>query len=323
MLVLVLPVNAATRNEVLWRDPGRVERLDFIGGPGGRAGAPRPPFRFIKEDTSGTSAKVFVRDARGRTWNVKFGPEVKGEVFAARVAWATGYYAQPVHFVPSGRILAVRDLSRRASAHIASDGRFTGARFQFRDSRLKFMDENDWSWSYNPFFGTRELAGLKIIIMLTSNWDNKDARDIDRGSNTAIFERRGQRPRYLYAFTDWGQTMGRWGSPGLRSSWSCGGYSSDTPDFVRGVDDGRVKFGYSGQHTNQFAGDIRTSDVQWLMRYLGRVRDSQIRAGLLASGATRQEADCFTSELRKRLNMLRSVVPERRTARATTSRRTN
>jgi hypothetical protein len=323
MLLLLLPATAATRNEVLWRDPGRVERLDFIAGPGGRASVPRPPFRFVREDTSGTSAKVFVRDARGRTWNVKFGSEVKGEAFAARIAWATGYYAQPVHYVRSGRLQGVRDLSRRASTHISSDGRFTDARFQLRDSRLKFMEENDWSWSYNPFFGTRELAGLKMIIMLTSNWDNKDARDIDRGSNTAIFERPGQRPRYLYAFTDWGQTMGRWGGPGLRSSWSCGGYSADTPGFVRGVDNGRVRFGYSGQHTGEFAGDIRVSDVQWFMRYLGRVRDSQIGSGLVASGATRQEADCFTREMRKRINMLRSVVPERRIVRAATKRRTN
>ena len=36
---------------IVWRDPGTVETLDFVGGPGGREQAPKPPFTFIQEDT--------------------------------------------------------------------------------------------------------------------------------------------------------------------------------------------------------------------------------------------------------------------------------
>src|SRR5687768_10553010 len=77
-MVFVLVAAAAGRSAeptetVLWFDPGRVETLDFTGGLGGRARAPRPPFTFIEEDTSGTAAKIIVRDARGMRWTAKWG----------------------------------------------------------------------------------------------------------------------------------------------------------------------------------------------------------------------------------------------------------
>jgi hypothetical protein len=170
------------------------------------------------------------------------------------------------------------------------------------------MQGNNWSWSYNPFFGTRELAGLKVVIMLTSNWDNKDARDAEEGINTAIFERPGRRPRYLYAFTDWGQSLGHWGNPLRRSQWNCEDYSDDTAAFVRGIDDrGRVEWGYEGRHTGEFTSDITIDDVRWLMRILGRIRDSQLRAGLIASGAGSGEAACFTRAIRARIEKLREI----------------
>src|SRR4051812_12986367 len=53
-------------NAVVWHDPGAVERLDLRYGAGGHALQPRPPFKFVKEDTSGTNPKVQVRDAAGR-----------------------------------------------------------------------------------------------------------------------------------------------------------------------------------------------------------------------------------------------------------------
>lgn len=304
---------AAKRRETLWRDPGNVARLDFAGGPGGRSGSPRPPFQFVKEDASGSSPKVFVRDAAGRDWNVKFGPEVKPETFASRVAWAAGYFVEPMYFVPAGRLSGVASRSRRAAAHVADDGHFANARFQLRDPRLRFMERNDWSWSYNPFVGTRELAGLKIVIMLTSNWDNKDARDVDEGSNTAIFRQGGGRaPRYIYAFTDWGQSMGRWGNALRRSGWNCADFAGDTPGFVRRLDNGRLEWGYAGRHTGEFAGDVRPGDIAWLLRYAGSITGAQFRAGLLASGATPDEADCFTRELQSRIGMLRAVAREAR-----------
>ena len=43
---------------IVWRDPGTVETLDFVGGPGGREQAPKPPFTFIEEDRTGSNPKI-------------------------------------------------------------------------------------------------------------------------------------------------------------------------------------------------------------------------------------------------------------------------
>ena len=296
---------------VLWRDPGDVARLDFRYGVGGRAREPRPPFRFLKEDLSGSNPKIQLKDARGAVWSVKWSNEAQPEVFASRVAWACGYITQPEYFVPSGRITGARNL-KRAAALVAADGTFRDARFQLRTKSPKFLTGNSWSWVNNPFIGTRELNGLKVVMMLLSDWDNKDARDIDRDSNVAIFEeRRGGRPVYLYFIADWGASMGKWGHVYNRDKWDCKGFAKQTPDFVKGVHHDFVEWGYVGQRTGDATKNIRVSDVRWLLRYLGRIHDSQLRAGLRASGATPAEVECFTRALRNRIVQLQRLAAAR------------
>jgi hypothetical protein len=302
---------AVPGGEVLWHDPGPVEKLDFASGPGGNHMRPRPPFYFIEEDLSGSYPKVKVHDARGRVWSVKFGREVRAEPFASRIAWAAGYFVEPIYFVPRGIIRGVHGL-KRAAKSIGIEGEFRDARFQLRDPAIKFMDDANWSWTYNPFFGTRELNGLKVVIILTSNWDNKDARDVDEGINTAIFERRRSGPRYLYAFTDWGGSMGHWGNYFRRTVWNCEHFTEDSQDFIKGVKSGRIEWGYHGRHSGEFLRDIRVDDVAWIMRYIGRIQDSQLRSGLIASGATPAETDCFVGALRRRIETLRMVATSSR-----------
>ena len=122
-----------------------------------------------------------------------------------------------------------------------------------------FFDEHSWSWDDNPFVGSRQLSGLKIVMMLLSNWDTKDRRDVSRGSNTAIFEHRVSRwsreARYL--ITDWGGAMGRWGTNVVsRGRWDPDGFEAQTACFVTGVRDGFVNFGYQGQRTAEITRDI-------------------------------------------------------------------
>jgi hypothetical protein len=290
----------------LWRNPGVVEKLDLASGPGGHAGAPRPPFRFIQDDSSGTAAKVLVRDARGHVWSVKFGDEVKAETFASRIAWAAGYYAEPTYFVKSGRILGAEDVGR-ADRHIEKNGDFTSARFEPRTSLGRYLPNFDWTWEKNPFVGTRQLNGLKTLVMLTSNWDNKDGRDA--GSNTGLFQRgTGPDKRWVYAVVDWGGSMGKWVNIFTREKWNCEDYAGQTRDFIKEVKEGEVRFGFSGQHDNRFKEDIRIADVRWLLQYVGRLTDTQIRSALLASGANRHEVECFTRAFRTRVMLLRQAA---------------
>ena len=68
-----------------------------------------------------------------------------------------------------------------------------------------------------------------------------------------------------------------------------------------------VEFGYSGQHSKDFWSDIRVQDVQWLIQYLDRITDDQLKAGLASAGASPEDQVCFTKALRERIIQLRNV----------------
>ncbi|MFP5261412.1 MAG: hypothetical protein ACLGJB_05850 [Blastocatellia bacterium] len=303
------PAPFQPRRKAIWRDPGAVERLDFRDGPGARGGAPAPPFHFLEEHATGSNPCLSVRDAKGRTWRVKWGDEVRSETFAIRLAWAAGYYVESAYFLPGGRIEDVGTLGRARDC-VGEDCSFKDARFELDEQGVeKMFDEHGWAWNDNPFVGTKELNGLKIMLMLTSNWDNKDVRDVARGSNTAIFQHRlpGGSVEARYLIIDWGASMGRWGSVVFRGKWDPAGYESQTPEFVKGVENGMVKWGYVGQRTEDATDGISVEDVRWVYQYVGRITDEQIRDGLLASGATSEEVESFTRAIRERINQLKRV----------------
>lgn len=306
--------NLPPGTNVLWTDPGDVGSLDFLYGSGGPEGQPLPPFSFIKEETSGTNPKVLVKDGKGVTWSVKWGEEASPELFCNRLVWACGYVVETEYYVAHGQITGAHGL-KRASNQVQADGNFIGARFQLRASSPKFLTTANWSWVNNPFMGTPQLNGLKVLVMLLSNWDTKDFRDIDptgasKGgdSNLAIFQEKTDRGvRYLYFVNDWGASLGHWGRSAARDKWNCSAYLDQTPQFVRGVKDGLVEFGYAGKHESDIARGIRVEDARWLLQYMGRVTDNQLRRGLAASGATPGELECYAGAIRQRIDRLKSV----------------
>lgn len=293
---------------VVWSPPGRVERLDLAGGPGGAGGAPRAPFSFIEEDSGGTNPKIKVRDARGVEWGVKWGEEVNSEVFASRLVWATGYIVEPSYYVAKGTVNGVTGLDR-AKKFVGPDGSFFAARFERKDKGVtKLGDEESWRWDQNPFVGSKELNGLKVMMMLVSNWDSKDQRDAGRGSNTKLLiteTRSGKVTKYVV--TDWGGTMGKWGGIFRRAKWDCDGFAGQSDDFVKGVKNGMVEFGYAGQHTESIKDGIPLAHVQWLLTYLGKLSDAQIRAALRASGASPGDEECFVRAVRLRITRLQAL----------------
>ncbi len=295
---------------VIWRSPGEVQQLDLRNGPGGPNGAPTPPFRFLEEHASGSQPSVSVTDAGGRRWRIKWGPEVRSENVAVRVAWACGFFSEVTYFLPSGVIDGAGDL-QRARTCVDEHGAFIDARFELDDPDVrKMFEEHSWAWDDNPFVGSPQLNGLKVVVMLLSNWDTKDRRDVARGSNTAIFEHRTSRWRReaRYLISDWGGSMGRWGGNIVtRGRWDPAGFAAQTPEFVTGVNDDIVHFGYAGQRTADVAYNIPPAHVRWLHGYLGRITDAQLRDALQASGATDDEADTFARALRERIDQLGRV----------------
>jgi hypothetical protein len=305
-LLFLIAASAAGQDKILWRDPGAVERIAFTAPAGGPVNPPRPPFYFVSEGSNGTNPKVLVRDGASVLWRVKGGQEVKAENFATRLVGALGYYAEPTSFLNQGKIHGLKPL-KRASSLVRPDGSFGSAALERQDPQLKYL-EQDWAWNYNPFLGTRELQGLKILVMLLSNWDNKDARNRRIGSNTSIVEQRvNDRIQLTYFVNDWGQTLGAWGSEMKSKSWDCVSFSAQTRSFVEGRTGDKVRFGFTGIHTDDFKADITVEDVRWLLRYLGRVTDAQIRDALTASGASADEKACFAAALRSRIEQLSRV----------------
>jgi hypothetical protein len=296
----------ATRHR-LWREPSHEQSTDLRYGPGGRDGIPQPPFRFVEEHRDGSQPCVAVRDARHRLWRVKWGHEARPEAFAVRVVHALGYFAEVTHYVPAGVIDGCRDLSR-ARGCIDDSGRFSEARFELEDRSVRmFFDEHSWAWHDNPFVGTKQLNGLKIVTMLLSNWDTKDRRDVSRGSNTAIFEHRVSRwareARYL--ITDWGGAMGKWGATVVsRGRWDPAGFEAQTPQFVTSVRDGWVNFGYQGQRTADMTRGITVDDVEWFYRYARRLTYASLHEALLTCGASEEEAIRFAGALADRIRQL-------------------
>lgn len=296
----------ATRHRI-WREPTLADLSDLRFGPGGPYGAPRPPFQFVEEHFTGSQPCIAVRDGNDRLWRVKWGHEAKPEAFAARFAWALGYFAEVTHFVQHGTIEQAVDLQRGRHS-VGEDGTFRDARFELEDPSVRmFFGEHSWAWDDNPFLGTPQLNGLKIVNMLLSNWDTKDRRDVSRGSNTAIFEHRvsGWTREARYLITDWGGAMGRWGSNVVsRGRWDVEGFEAQAAGFVTGVTDGFVGFGYQGQRTSEIARGITVDDAACFYAYAGRLTESGLRDGLAASGATAEEAARFARALMDRIEQI-------------------
>jgi hypothetical protein len=70
------------------------------------------------------------------------------------------------------------------------------------------------------------------------------------------------------------------------------------------VRDGFVNFGYQGQRTAEIARDITVEHAAWFFRYARRLTEPALRQGLLACGATPDEADVFARSLVERIRQV-------------------
>ena len=180
------PVDVARlHNSVLWRNPGAIASLDLFYGQGGKESQPAPPFKFESEDLNGTSPKFDARDANGTKWRVKLGGEARPEVVASRFLWAVGYFVEDDYVLPSAQ---VENLHIRRGAKLAINGQITDARFARKpDGETKI---GTWQWKKNPFVGTKEFNGLRVMMAVMNNWDLKDVNNTvfeDKKSGRDIF----------------------------------------------------------------------------------------------------------------------------------------
>ena len=287
---------------VLWRDPGRSPR-SICAKARWHQRRPVPPFRFVEEHLGGTQPCLSVTDARGRRWRAKWGEEVNSETFAVRFAWACGYFAEVTYFVSEGTIDGAKDL-QRTSACLDENHRFASARFELDDPKVvKHFEEHSWAWNDNPS-SAAELQGLKIVTCCCE-LGHQGPRDVARGSNTAIFEHVTRGCARRTTDHDWGGSMGRWVRCSPCPVGRRGVCRADAA-LVAGVDDGVVKFGYSGQRTGTSPRD-HAKDVRWLCRLLDQISDAQLDDALRASGHRTRSASISNRDPRS-INQLQRVA---------------
>jgi hypothetical protein len=290
---------ARTGKPVLWQEPTDIESRDLFHGPGGAEGAPNPSdkFTFVKRDPGGTSEKIIVTDSKGREWSVKFGPEARPETAATRIIWAAGYHVDQDYFVKE--------------AHIEGRGGFDvwDVRFERKDDGYKTLDA--WGWESNPFNGTRELQGLKVLMALINNWDIKDENNKIIRPNK---ESGGDREMRVFYVSDLGGTLGATGNS-LRKIPFLGNApagSKGRPDafanqaFIDGVQNGKVVFHYEGKN-GKVLEDISVEHARWMGELLGRLSDKQLSDAFRAGGFTDAEVGTYVRAMRSRINQLKNL----------------
>jgi len=234
----------------LWRDPGNVAAKDLRWGRGGKGAAPSADveYEFKASDTTGYSPGYDVVDPGGRKWDVKTGDEGQTEVMASRLLWAVGYHQPVVYFVPQWKL-------KNGPVSRPNSGRF----------RLSSDHDTDgeWSWTDNPFLGTRQLKGLIVANLILNNWDLKPSQ------NRLYTEVRN--PTRWFVVQDIGASFGK-------TAWPVGNRNNiddfESQRLVLGVENGRVQFDYHARHKDLLS-DITPADVVWICRLFARITDRQ------------------------------------------------
>jgi hypothetical protein len=279
---------AVTGTPVLWRDPGNIASRDLFAGPGGADMKPDlSRVTFIKEESGGYSKKYRVRDGQGRIWVAKLSKEAQPETAATRILWAVGYQTEIPYLVPS--------------VNIEGKGTFENVKFEARPEHVKRLDF--WSWDDNPFVGTKEFQGLKVLMVLIENWDIKD-------DNNKILQVRSEqtgRDELLYIISDLGATFGKTGGIASRSRNEPEDYVK--AKFINEVKGDYVDFRFSGKRQSLFE-RITIEHARWIGSLLAQLTDQQIQDAFRAANYKPEQVKMLSEALRGRITEL-ETLPQR------------
>jgi hypothetical protein len=266
----------------LWIDVAGAPR-DLRAGPAPGSPPPEENGRYdvVAIDTAGYSVTYRVKDRAGRDWNVKAGSEARPEVVSSRLLWALGYHQPPSYYVDHWvAVDTVRHL----------DAPRDGARFRPRDDGLEA--EGVWSWRSSPFAGTRPYNGLLVLMMLLNSTDLKD------DNNEIVRVENGVREGAArwYIVKDLGATLGETGVMDPRRGYLEG---FEREAFIRGVEDGWVRFAYRGWHRG-IVSRLTVADVKWLCARVLKLTDDQWRDAFAAAHYTDGETRRFVARLKQK-----------------------
>ena len=299
---------------VLWREPADIRSRNLYYGPGGEEHQPHSTFTFEKEDMDGSNPKFVVRDENGVKWKVKLGQEAKPETVASRLVWAVGYFTNEDYFLPELRVKEMPAHLRRRSA-----AKFIEADGSMRNVRLKRYLEGEkkigsWKWRGDPFAGTREYNGLRVMMAVINNWDLKD-------ENNSVYEEKRSRGEEgnerVYMVSDLGASFGSWGLERTQAE-SKGNLDEYTRHkFIRKIGSEYVDFEVPHRptmllvmnapeflrrvHLEWIGRHIPRADAKWIGQELAQLSPGQIHDAFRSAGYTPAEVEGFSAVLESRI----------------------
>ena len=268
----------------LWVNPPDIASRDLFLGPGGVELAPAPDgeFQFRGEDKKGHSKGYDVADSQGRKWAVKLGDEAQSEVAVSRILWAIGFHQPAVYYVARWKLVGAPD--QQADA-MPGPGRF---RFGSDHKSL-----GDWSWSDNPFAGTRELRGLIVANLVLNNWDLTT-------TNNRLY-RVGKKSKHnekWYVVQDVGGSLGKTRWPiGTRNNLA----DFESESLIKSAQEGKVEMTYRARH-RILVGQLTPEDVVWTCELLDRLSDRQLDDAFRAGGYPKPDRERYIRKIREKIH---------------------
>ena len=281
---------------VMW-ERVNISQRDLFYGPGGKAMLPDlSRVTYIKEEKEGHNKKYRIEDGSGRIWVAKLGREAQPETAAVRLLWALGYKTEINYLVPS--------------ITIPGKGTFKNVRLEARPDNIERLDE--WKWKDNPFKGTNELQGLKIMMVFFKNWDILDLQN----KVLLVDGKNGKELHYI--ISDLGSTFGKLGNNNLPFIYRLGRSVNNPSDYsktilIRDVEDERVELSYKGKNRGLFK-DITVGQARWLHRLLSQLKDKQIRDAFRAANYSNRDINTLTQAVKDKISELSRAGGEERLA---------
>ena len=271
---------------VFWHEPTDIASRNLLIGAGGDEMKPDlTRVTFIEQKEGGYSTKYRVKDAAGNEWIAKIGKEAQPDTSANRLLWALGYETEIAYLVPK--------------LTIEGKGDFENVRLEARPHDVKRI--GTWKWEDNPFKGTPQFQGLKILMVMINNWDMKDDNNeilAERGATKGEGELR-------YIISDLGGSFGKTGGVISRSRNKPSDYVK--ADFIEKVKGDTIDFNYGGKNKKLFE-NITVADARWLSNWLGQLTDEQIKDAFRAANYSAADVDSLTAAFKERITTLTNIT---------------
>ena len=239
------------------------------------------------------------------------------ETAATRLVWAAGYFTDEDYFLPQIHVKGLPKLHREMFGASPETGIAPNVRLKRESEGLKKVE--NWDWFDNPFVGTRELNGLRVMMALINNWDLTT-------KNNKVYVADSERH---FVVSDLGASFGKTQWPPSRVPLFPHATKSSLKDyedskFIRAVKGETVAFemhttapffirGFDHSYFNEYrqaeqvVRGIPIADAQWIGHLLAQLTPQQIRDAFRAAGYQPDEVDGFAKVVEKRIAALEST----------------